>query len=93
VWLSAEEIRALLAMEGLLEAMQSGVLRSHLAPVRSRLEAMVSSQGLELAALQRRVRVVDSLPRQTDAGVVKTVLSATIDRTRLDVEHYNHERG
>jgi predicted DNA-binding transcriptional regulator YafY len=93
VWLSAEEIRALLAMEGLLEAMQSGVLRSHLAPVRARLEAMASSQGLELAALQRRVRVVDSLPRQTDACVVTTVLGATIDRRRIDVEHYNRERG
>jgi len=43
LWFNASEIHALLAMEHLIENMQPGLLASHVAPLRSRLKAMLGS--------------------------------------------------
>ena len=50
-------------MAEMLDSLQTGLLAEHLAPLRSRLSAFATSRGLSVEAIQRRVRLVASLPR------------------------------
>jgi predicted DNA-binding transcriptional regulator YafY len=93
LWLDPDEIRALLAMAEMLDSLQTGLLAEHLAPLRSRLSAFATSHGLSVEAIQRRVRLVASLPRATDMQSMQTVLHAVLERRRLRVDHFHRLRN
>lgn len=93
LWLDPEEIRALLAMEQFLESMQSGLLAEHLRPIRERLAAFATAHGLSLEHLHRRVRLMSSLPRSTNADDLRTFVSAVLDRRRIRVDHFHRLRN
>ena len=93
LWLNADEIRALLVMEQLVQSLQSDLLGPLLSPIRDRLAAFASAHGQSVRNLQERVRVIGSQPRAIDSALLGAVLAATLDRRRVRVEHFHRLRN
>lgn len=49
LWLNADEIQAFLLMEDLLSQLQPGLLRQHLAPLRTRLENLLAKGNVKMS--------------------------------------------
>ena len=92
LWLSAEEIHALLTMQHLLAHLDAGgLLAPHIAPMMKRL-TQVLGEGTEQAAdLGRRIRVQTVGARRLHLPHFQAVGSALLRRRRLVIEY--HGRG
>ena len=93
VYFSKEELLALLTIQSMLDTLEPGLLGSKLRPLRARLDAMLTKQGLDPEELARRVRLVHAGKRLLEMAHFETVAKATIERKRLAVVHFNRERG
>jgi predicted DNA-binding transcriptional regulator YafY len=93
LWLSSEELHALLAVHQMLERTGPGVLSSALAPLRQRIERLLSTaeggKRYELA----RIRVTGSGIRKLDEGVFRVVASAVLERRQLGFRYRARTSG
>ena len=87
LWLSSEELHALLAAQQLLSRSSGGVLSSALAPLQSRIEKLLSEQGSGKQWPMERVRVIPHRTRRLDEHVFRMVCSTVLDRRRLAFEY------
>ncbi len=93
VWFTARELHALLVIEQLLENMGEGLLVSEFAPLRTRIEKLLSGQRGGLAALRGRLRILTMGHREIAPGVFAIVASALSERRRLEVTYHGRARG
>jgi predicted DNA-binding transcriptional regulator YafY len=87
LWLSSEELAALLALNELLDRSDPGVLAGALAPFRARIESLLSDHSSGRALPVERIRVIASGARKLDQAVFRTVSSALLNRKRLKFEY------
>ncbi|MBX3698476.1 MAG: YafY family protein [Dokdonella sp.] len=87
LWLSSEELAALLALNELLDRSDPGVLAGALAPFRARIESLLSDHASGRALPVERIRVIASGARTLDQVVFRTVSSALLNRKRLTFEY------
>jgi predicted DNA-binding transcriptional regulator YafY len=83
LWLSSEELAALLALNELLSRSDPGVLAGALAPFRARIERLLSDHSSGRALPIERIRVLASGSRTLDQAAFRTVASSLLNRTRL----------
>jgi predicted DNA-binding transcriptional regulator YafY len=83
LWLSSEELAALLALNELLGRSDPGVLAGALAPFRQRIERLLSDHASGRALPIDRIRVITSGARRLDQGAFRAVASALLNRQRL----------
>jgi predicted DNA-binding transcriptional regulator YafY len=83
LWLTSEELAALLALNELLVRSDPGVLAGALAPFRARIERLLSDHASGRALPVERIRVIASGSRTLDQTVFRTVASATLARRQL----------
>ena len=83
LWLTSEELAALLALNELLGRSDPGVLAGALAPFRARMERLLSDHSSGRALPIDRIRVLSSGSRQLDQAAFRIVASATLTRQRL----------
>jgi predicted DNA-binding transcriptional regulator YafY len=93
LWLSSEELAALLALHQMLARTGPGVLASALAPLRERIERLLSEQGRDRRRELHRIRVTASGARRLDERVFRTVAAATLDRRRLSFRYRARSTG
>src|SRR6266481_4096764 len=93
LWLSAEEIQAMLLLESLLSQMQPSLLRHGLAPFRSRLENLLAAAQIRGNEPRKRIRILKMPSRSVNPRHFQTVCSATLSRKRLELLYYNHSNG
>lgn len=93
LWLSSEELTALLAMHQMLARTGPGVLNSALAPLRDRIERLLSEQASGRRQELHRIRVTGSGARHVDERVFRTVAAATLDRKRLNFRYRARSTG
>ena len=86
LWLSSEELHALLAAQQLLSRSGGGVLSSALAPLQSRIEKLLSEHASGKEWPVERVRVIPHRTRRLDEHVFRGVCSAVLGRKRLSFE-------
>jgi predicted DNA-binding transcriptional regulator YafY len=86
LWLTSEELQALLALNELIGRTGPGVLASALAPFRSRIDKLLTNQadggGARKAPLER-IRVIGYGTRKIDEATFRHVASAVLERRRL----------
>jgi predicted DNA-binding transcriptional regulator YafY len=82
LWLTSDELAALLALNELLVRSDPGVLAGALAPFRARIERLLSDQRGRALPVER-IRVLASGSRRLDQGVFRTVAGAVLTRHRL----------
>ena len=87
LWLTSEELAALLALNELLARSDPGVLAGALAPFRARIERLLSDHASGQALPIERIRVLASGSRKLDQAAFRTVAGVTLGRRRLKF-HY-----
>lgn len=89
LWFSAQEILALLTMHRLLENLDTGgLLGPHVAPLISRLNALLEASAGSATEVMRRVKVVAAQNRPVATKWFEVVGSALVQRHRLEVLYY-----
>lgn len=92
LWLSAEEIHALLTMQHLLSHLDSGgLLGPHIEPLAARLSQMLGSGANAGAEVARRIHVQTVGARKVHLPNFQAVGSALLRRRRVQIEY--HGRG
>src|SRR5215813_1897857 len=83
LWLTSEELAALLALNELLGRSDPGVLAGALAPFRQRIERLLSDHASGRALPIERIRVIASGARKLDQASFRVVASSLLNRQRL----------
>ena len=87
LWLSSEELYALLAAQQLLARTGGGVLSSALAPLQKRIETLLADHaGVDQWPVER-VRVVPHRGRHVDESAFRHVASSVLERKQLTFEY------
>lgn len=87
LWLSSEELHALLASQQLLARTGGGVLSSALAPFQQRVEALLAEQAGGKRWPVERVRVIPHRTRRLDEHAFRAVASAVLERKQLAFDY------
>ena len=93
LWFNPSEIHALLTMNAMLDDLQPGLLSTHIAPLRARLEMLLQEGRVEAAEVRKRVRVLRQAARTLPASVFETVAAATLRRRRLRMRYGARSSG
>lgn len=94
LWLSAEEILALLTMHQLLSELDpAGFLGRQLAPIRQRLLALLEGMAYPLSEISSRIRIL-SVASRSGAGVhFQALITAVLERRRLRIAYKARSNG
>ena len=93
LWFNPEEARALLTMEHLIEGLEPSLLGPHLAPLRTRLTALLTTGDHSAGEVRRRIRVIPFGARKHEPKHFSLVASAVLGRQRLKLEYFNRASG
>ena len=94
LWLSAEEIHALLTMQHVLAQLDTGgLLGPHIAPLTQRLTQLLGDGTRHTADLARRIRVQTVGARKVHLPHFQAVGSALLQRRRLVIEYHGRSRN
>jgi predicted DNA-binding transcriptional regulator YafY len=89
LWFNETEIHALLAIESLLESIQPGLLKPHIAPLRNRLNDLLGKGGDVPEEIRRRILLQPANSRRLRLEHFETCATATLSRTRLRLMHHD----
>ena len=89
LWFNETEIHALLAIESLLESIQPGLLKPHIAPLRDRLNDLLGRGGDVPEEIRRRILLQPANSRRLRLKHFETCTTATLSRTRLRLMHHD----
>jgi predicted DNA-binding transcriptional regulator YafY len=87
LWLSSEELHALLAAHQLLARTAPGVLSGALAPIKSRIDSLLAEQAGGKRFPVERVRVIAQATRQLDEAAFRVIATAVLERKRLQFDY------
>lgn len=94
LWLSADELHALLATHQLLaQSGPGGFLAEALEPIRDRIDELLADQAGGRRWPVERVRVITSGTRATDQATFRTVAGAVLQRRQLTFEYHARSTG
>lgn len=91
LWFNASELRSLLTIHRLLSEIQPGLLETHLAPLRERIERILQSRDTSSCDIGRRIRILQMASRSVDPEHFQPVAGAVLQRKRLHLIY--HGRG
>jgi predicted DNA-binding transcriptional regulator YafY len=83
LWLTSDELAALLALNELIGRSGPGVLAGALAPFKSRIEHLLSDRGSGKTLPIERIRVIPWGARKLDQQVFRIVAGAVLERRQL----------
>ena len=88
LWLSSEELQALLAAYQLLDRAGTDVLGSALAPLKGRIDGLLAQQSGGKRWPIERIRVLATGVRRIDEHAFRLVATAVLERRRLGFEYH-----
>jgi predicted DNA-binding transcriptional regulator YafY len=83
LWLTSDELAALLALNELISRSGPGVLAGVLAPFKSRIEGLLADKASGKALPVERIRVITWGERKLDQQVFRIVAGAVLERRQL----------
>jgi proteasome accessory factor C len=92
LWLTSAELHALITLHHLLQTLQPGLLDAALAPIRTRLDALLKTEHLGSGEAQKRIRILAMAARAQHLRHFQTIAAAVLQRTRLTLHYYNRDR-
>ena len=94
LWLSPDELHALLATHQLLaQSGPGGFLAEALEPIRDRIDELLSEQAGGKRWPVERIRVITSGTRITDQATFRAVAGAVLQRRQLSFEYHARSTG
>ncbi len=91
LWFSADETYALLTTHQLLCDLEPGLLAPHVAPLLSRLEAILGQDELNFTQVANRIRLARIGKRRKNPAQFGVISRAVLERKQLQVLHYSRE--
>lgn len=92
LWFNASELHALLTVQHLLAEIQPGLLESHIAPLRERIERILKLEGIAQGDIARRIRILGMAGRRCDPENFPTVSGAVLGRKRLLIVYHGRTK-
>lgn len=93
LWFNQSEIFALLTMQQLLAGLDPGLLASHVAPLRSRLESLLEKGNVDAAEVNKRIRILAQAARPAKSAVFEVIAHGVLRRTRLQFRYQARSTG
>lgn len=93
LWLSGQEAFALLTAHELLEHLEPGLLSEHIAPIKSRLMALLAHEHITPDTVARKLNLVQKMRRHLPSKFFTPVAHATLTERRLQITHFNRHSG
>lgn len=87
LWLNSDELHALVAAQQLFDRAAPGVLSSALAPLKQRIDELLSEQAKGKRFPVERVRVVSAGSRRIDEAAFRMLATATLERSRIEFDY------
>jgi proteasome accessory factor C len=87
LWFTAEELRALLVLQKVLANAEPRLFDDLLAPLRERLDRLLTHPQLAGDQLSRRVRILGQGRRETDPLIFERAAAGLLQRRRLDLRY------
>jgi len=91
LWFNADETYALLTTHQLLCDLEPGLLAPHVAPLLSRLEAIVGRDEINFSQVANRIRLARIGKRRKNPAHFGVISRAVLERHQLQVQHYSRE--
>jgi len=88
LWFKASELHALLTVQRLLAELQPGLLESHIAPLRERIERILKSRNNSQGDTKSRIRILSMASRRVDPAHFPIVADAVLRRKRLNIIYH-----
>ncbi len=93
VWFSEQELRALLTVEHLLEAVHPGLLGPQIGPLREKIRQILGHGDHSAEEVIRRIRVLPMASRKMEQGRFQVIAEGLLSRRRLKLTHYRRQSG
>ena len=87
IWLSAEQIGALVTARDLLARVQPGLLDEELGSLRERISSLLAERGLDQASSHRFIRIVHQAGRPAPRDVFRVALAALTGDRQLHMTY------
>jgi predicted DNA-binding transcriptional regulator YafY len=92
-WFSQEEILALMTIQNMIGELEPGLLGPKLKPLQTRLDNILSSQGLNAETLTQRVSLLHAGKRRMPLQSFEAVAKGTLERKQVQILHFNRQTG
>jgi predicted DNA-binding transcriptional regulator YafY len=92
LWLDAAELHALAAAHQLLDRLEPGLFDRELAPIKGRIEQLLSAQHASSREIPRRVRILGQATRPAGPWF-REIAGALGQRRRLAIRHFHRQRN
>ncbi|AKS42236.1 helix-turn-helix transcriptional regulator [Wenzhouxiangella marina] len=92
LWISPEELQALLTARHVLGNVQPGLLEDELDGVQQRINQLLDRQGLDLSAQPERIQIRKDAGRPVPGDLFETVLKALFMRRRVRLHYHGRRR-
>ncbi len=92
LWISPEELQALLIARQVLGDVQPGLLEEELQGVQNRINQLLDRQGLDFSAQPERIHIRKDVGRPVPSALFEDVLEGLFQRTRLTIEYHGRRR-
>lgn len=92
IWISPEELQALLTARQVLGNVQPGLLEGELASLQGRISSLLRQKGVETAEGDSRIHIQAVAGRAVPERLFQDVLGALIKRRRLHIQYHGRRR-
>ncbi len=92
LWISPDELQALLTARHVLGNVQPGLLVEELDGVQQRINQLLDRQGLDFSAQPERIQIRHDAGRPVPAKLFESVLKALFQRRRLQITYHGRRR-
>ncbi len=92
LWLNADEMHALIAMDALIENLEPGFLQSHVGPLRERISELLATasprRDVSAARIRERIRILGHHVRKTGFDAFAAFCTATLSGSRVRFRYH-----
>lgn len=92
LWISPDELQALLIARQVLGDVQPGLLQEELQGVQDRINQLLDRQGLNFSAQPERIHIRKDAGRPVPSELFEDVLEALFQRKQLTIEYHGRRR-
>jgi len=92
LWISPDELQALLTARHVLGNVQPGLLEDELAGVQGRINQLLDQQGLDFSAQPERIHIRKDAGRPVPSALFEDILQALFKRQQIEIEYHGRRR-
>ncbi|MEM1412717.1 MAG: transcriptional regulator [Pseudomonadota bacterium] len=92
IWISPDELQALLTARQVLGNVQPGLLEGELASLQQRISNLLQDKGVETEGGDSRIHIQGVAARAVPGHLFQDVLGALVERKRLQIRYHGRRR-